>query len=695
MQRRDMSKEFNLSDSSDEILTRMLAVGVDATDPDDETSVEMFMKSALVDKGYITRHQLIEVMDEKAFAGQAKPFTAILDEKGLVTDKQFGELLRFFIEASVDKEETRDNLFRKIDTFESGAGSSGAKHADIWKSLEKHEKEIGRLSFETLECLLAGQDITEIMDAGASPAQTAALKDLDRHFIGKKIGSCEIIEKIGSGGMGVIYRARHTRLNKTVAVKILSPSLMKESHKKRFLREARAAASIEHPNVVMVYDVGEEKGYSYIVMQLVDGKSVKKILEEKGKLEPAQALLILQSAAKGLGAAHEKNIIHRDLKPDNIMITATGEVKVTDFGLAKGVSDIAVGNGEGKDEKDSIDVTSAGAVVGTPVYMSPEQFRSEKLDIRSDIYSLGATFYHMLSGAPPFAGRTPSDLKKMHEKVPPAPLDSIVENIPPETARIVSRMLEKDPRARYENTAELITDLNRAFLSLAEKEAISRHTLVPETVAEKERPSRKWLVAAVTAAVLMIGVALFSSIYAVMKSNNHEPAKEKENKEEIVKQVIKELMAKRSEGRNRTRVSNRDIGARANKPSREDMALIKKMIWAEVGPGKMTEEQAEERWQGYLKSISAPKANEGTREDWLPGVLKERGKLTDEQIEKARGGVRRIIAEIEAEGEAFELNPELRKYFEKEVGLTDEQIKLLVGIASRLLYSQKNPRRDK
>ncbi len=690
-----MSKEFNLSDSSDEILTRMLAVGVDATDPDDETSVEMFMKSALVDKGYITRHQLIEVMDEKAFAGQAKPFTAILDEKGLVTDKQFGELLRFFIEASVDKEETRDNLFRKIDTFESGAGSSGAKHADIWKSLEKHEKEIGRLSFETLECLLAGQDITEIMDAGASPAQTAALKDLDRHFIGKKIGSCEIIEKIGSGGMGVIYRARHTRLNKTVAVKILSPSLMKESHKKRFLREARAAASIEHPNVVMVYDVGEEKGYSYIVMQLVDGKSVKKILEEKGKLEPAQALLILQSAAKGLGAAHEKNIIHRDLKPDNIMITATGEVKVTDFGLAKGVSDIAVGNGEGKDEKDSIDVTSAGAVVGTPVYMSPEQFRSEKLDIRSDIYSLGATFYHMLSGAPPFAGRTPSDLKKMHEKVPPAPLDSIVENIPPETARIVSRMLEKDPRARYENTAELITDLNRAFLSLAEKEAISRHTLVPETVAEKERPSRKWLVAAVTAAVLMIGVALFSSIYAVMKSNNHEPAKEKENKEEIVKQVIKELMAKRSEGRNRTRVSNRDIGARANKPSREDMALIKKMIWAEVGPGKMTEEQAEERWQGYLKSISAPKANEGTREDWLPGVLKERGKLTDEQIEKARGGVRRIIAEIEAEGEAFELNPELRKYFEKEVGLTDEQIKLLVGIASRLLYSQKNPRRDK
>ncbi|MHC4662742.1 MAG: serine/threonine protein kinase [Planctomycetota bacterium] len=602
-----MSKDYSLSDSSDEILSRMLAVGVDATDPDDETSVEMFMKSALIEKGFITRHQLVEIMDEKAGAGKTKQFTTVLDEKGLVTDKQFGELLRFFIETSVDKEETRDNLFKKIDTFESGAGS-GAKHADIWKALEKHEREIGRLSFETLECLLAGQDVTELMDSGAGPAQTSALEDLDRHFIGKKIGSCEIIGKIGSGGMGVIYKAKHTRLNKTVAIKILSPALMKESHKKRFLREARAAASIEHPNVVMVYDVGEEEGYYYIVMQFVEGKSLKKILEDRGKLEPEQALLILQSAAKGLGAVHEKGIIHRDLKPDNIMITLTGEVKVTDFGLAKGVSDIPAGDGETGDSEESIDVTSAGAVVGTPTYMSPEQFRSEKLDIRSDIYSFGATFYHILSGAPPFAGRTPSDLKKMHEKFPPAPLDSVVENIHPETARIVSKMLEKDPQARYENTAELIADLNRAFSSLAEKEAVSRHTLVPEAATEKETLSRKWLFAAVTAAVLLIGVALFSSIYAVLHSGNGQPVPVKSNsneeiynekiyKEEIVKQVIEQLMAEQSAERARIEDSNR------------------------------------------------------------------------------------------------ELDPEFRKYLEKDVGLTEEQIEHVIGITRRFLGSQKEPRR--
>jgi len=312
------------------------------------------------------------------------------------------------------------------------------------------------------------------------------IRAMDDMFVGKRIGQVQILSKLGEGGMGAVYRGRHLALNKDVAVKIMSPALMGEMHKRRFLREARAAAKLEHPNIVQVYDAGEFEGYNYITMQFIDGSSLGERVAKSGRVDQLEALRIIRDAARGLAHAHKNGMIHRDIKPDNIMLTKSGQVKVADFGLVKS-ADV---------EKDL--GLSRSMLMGTPHYMAPEQFEGVPPDPRVDIYALGVTFYELVTGKRPFEGRTAFKVMEAHlRKKPPRPED-VVPGIHPEISRIILKMLEKEPDKRYQSMDELITDLNRAEQILTGKKP------------EGKRVSAGLFVGvAVVAAAVVVGLVLY------------------------------------------------------------------------------------------------------------------------------------------------------------------------------------------
>ncbi|MFH1421424.1 MAG: protein kinase [Planctomycetota bacterium] len=267
-------------------------------------------------------------------------------------------------------------------------------------------------------------------------------------FIRKEIAGCLIIEKIGEGGMGVVYLGKHLALDRKVAIKVLPPNLTNEFFKDRFLREARAAAKLEHPNVVQVFDAGEFAGSYYMVMQYVEGVTLRHLIKLKSQIELPLALRILTETARGLVAAHKMSIVHRDVKPENIMLSLTGEVKVADFGLAKEIS------------VDS-ERSHAGILIGTPQYVAPEMFREETVDHRVDIYALGVTFYYMLAGRPPFVGKTPHKLMHAHLNLQPIPITEYDRTIPPLVVEILNKMLEKNKNKRYQSMNDLLADLEK------------------------------------------------------------------------------------------------------------------------------------------------------------------------------------------------------------------------------------------
>jgi len=263
-----------------------------------------------------------------------------------------------------------------------------------------------------------------------------------------KLGGCELLEEIGQGGMGLIYRAKQISLDRVVAVKILADHLAHNpSFVERFQREARAIARINHPNILGVYDVGHQENRHYMIMELVDGGSVAELLEKRGLLEPGEAAELVVQAAKGLECAANQSIIHRDVKPDNIMLTSQHVVKVSDFGLAK--------------ELDST-MTETQAVMGTPAYMSPEQCDGRDLDSRTDIYSLGGTFYRCLTGRLPFEADTAMSMMYRHKHVPLTPPRDIVPTLPRVLSDIICKMMAKEREERFQSMAEVATALEEA-----------------------------------------------------------------------------------------------------------------------------------------------------------------------------------------------------------------------------------------
>ncbi len=266
----------------------------------------------------------------------------------------------------------------------------------------------------------------------------------DKFETERTVAGYRLIEKIGSGSMGTVYKAIQLSLQRTVAIKILSPHLARNpSYVERFLREARAVARLSHPHVISGIDVGEAEGIRYFVMEYASGHTVQQLLDRGGPMDEARVLLIALQIAGALQHAHEAGLVHRDVKPDNILITGEGSAKLCDLGLAK-------------------DRPESGVSLGTPNYISPEQAQAlDDVDIRSDLYSFGATLFHMLAGRPPFQGRA-QVVMALHVKEEPPLLRTLESDISGTAEGIVARLLRKERRERFPSPKELVGALEQA-----------------------------------------------------------------------------------------------------------------------------------------------------------------------------------------------------------------------------------------
>ena len=278
-------------------------------------------------------------------------------------------------------------------------------------------------------------------------------------LVGRTLAHYRILEQIGKGGMGVVYRAHDEVLRRDVAVKVLSPSLATDSDRlRRFEQEARAAGALNHPNILAIYDFGEHEGSPYLVSELLEGKTLREQMVDRA-IPVRKAVDYGIQIARGLSAAHEKRIVHRDLKPENIFITADGRVKIMDFGIAKFLRPEETKGHQGETATGSR--TEAGVVLGTTGYMSPEQVRGEPVDHRSDVFALGAVLYEMLSGRKAFGGSTPADTMSAILSHDPPSLLTMREDIPLDLDRAVRRCLEKSTRERFQTAWDLASDLER------------------------------------------------------------------------------------------------------------------------------------------------------------------------------------------------------------------------------------------
>ncbi len=269
-------------------------------------------------------------------------------------------------------------------------------------------------------------------------------------------GRYEIGELLGYGGMAEVHKGKDVRLGRDVAVKVLRADLARDpSFQNRFRREAQAAAGLNHPSIVAVYDTGEDDGPAghtpYIVMEFVEGRTLREVLKVEGQLPARQAMEITAEVCAALDFSHRSGIVHRDIKPGNVMITNAGAVKVMDFGIARALAD------------DAATVTATAAVIGTAQYLSPEQARGESVDARSDVYSTGCLLYELLTGHPPFTGDSPVAVAYQHVRENPQVPSSVNHVVPPALDSIVMKALAKNPLNRYQTAAEMRADLQRAL----------------------------------------------------------------------------------------------------------------------------------------------------------------------------------------------------------------------------------------
>jgi eukaryotic-like serine/threonine-protein kinase len=398
--------------------------------------------------------------------------------------ERWGQVEQIFHAALQVEESRRGELVRQ-----SCAGDEDLRREV--ESLLAHQSEAGSFietpAFER-EAIAAG--------VRAIPAPVNSMRDLKDALV----AHYRILDEIGIGGMGVVYKAEDTNLGRPVALKFLPDHLAKDSAAvERFRREARAASALNHPGICTIHDVGNEGGRYYIAMELLEGQTLREAIS-RGPLELQRALDIAIQIAEGLDASHRKGIFHRDIKPANLFLTTAGQTKILDFGIAK----MAYNTANRAPTAVSTELTSSNAVLGTLDYMSPEQVLGKPLDARTDIFSLGVVLYEMTTGKRPFTGETSGAIQDsiLHKK--PLTLGRLNPEFPPELDQVVSKALEKDPDLRYQSVAELRTDLRR----------LRRDSTSVEQVDVREQNKRKprvyfWAgTTALLAAVVLLGLYL-------------------------------------------------------------------------------------------------------------------------------------------------------------------------------------------
>ena len=329
---------------------------------------------------------------------------------------------------------------------------------------------------------------------------------------GRIIKHYEVESPLGKGGMGVVYRARDTRLGRPVALKVLPPEFVRDDERKaRFLQEARAASAVNHPAIAQVYEVDEGPEGLFIAMEFVEGRTVRAILQAN-ELDVLGALEIAHQVAGGLQKAHDAGIVHRDIKPENVIVTPDGHAKILDFGLAKLVEG-PTGSAQDASHMETLARTQAGFVLGTLRYMSPEQARGQALDHRSDIFSLGVVLYEMVTGQLPFSGTTPLDTLHAIAFDETRPITAIRPNLTPSLQRIVTRCLRKQPQDRYASARELAGDIKTVQREL--ESGISSRTPIATRLREqwqswRDRPIGEWILPA--AGILAVAAILVTFV---------------------------------------------------------------------------------------------------------------------------------------------------------------------------------------
>ncbi|RME02567.1 MAG: serine/threonine protein kinase [Planctomycetota bacterium] len=405
-----------------------------------------------VKMGFLSREdvqKILEVQRRKEIRDQSKLYGQIALKNRFISQEQLDECL---------KEQASSKVKRPLGHYLLKKGYIEERvHRSILRSIERLRQKKGEASSRRVA-------VGNNNSPGGPSQQSSPVSSLkcegekDRKPSGKisptlarLVPGYRIIEKIGQGAMGVVYKAVQESMGKLVAIKVLPNNLEDgEQRKQRFIREAQSLGKLQHPNIIRAIDMGESKGHLYYVMEYVEGTTLDHLIEKKGALEERQALEFVRDIASALEHAWEFRIVHRDIKPENMLLSKGGQIKLCDLGLVKCLSDDR-----------QLKLTMDGTTVGTPLYMSPEQAKAEEIDIRSDIYSLGASLYHMVVGAPPFEHKSMVIVMQMHVLEPVPFAQERNRRVSADTSRLIQKMMEKSPRKRFQLPGEVVEAIER------------------------------------------------------------------------------------------------------------------------------------------------------------------------------------------------------------------------------------------